>query len=745
MISNTFSVLDSGVHNTELSDHQLIYCFLKKQGISTEPKTIIIRDFKNIDVDRFQYDLERIPFFGIYDTDNIEQKVLILEDNIKKLFDIHAPLKSIRCTKPPAPWLTNVIKTMIKIRDKALGKFKKDRCSTTWNFYKEMRNLTSKAIKREKKSYYEYALNNCSNKDRWRILKSNKIVANKKVKCSIPEKFSDVQKINDFFVNSLPVLTSARYLLERYDSKSLLKDSFKLQAVDNSVILTILSGIKSTATGDDGLNIIMIKLCFPHILPFVRHIINFCILHSVYPSNWKKAVVMPLPKRPVIEDYKDLRAVSILPVLSKLIEKVIALQLMEYVECKRILPDVQSGFRKKHSCSTALLQIIDDVLAARDIGEFTVLILLDFTRAFDTLDHKLLLQILKHIGIDRHSITFFENYLSGRMQRVVLNGNTSPFLNLTSGVPQGSVLGPLLFIIYTSQLESCLMRSKLHLYADDTQLYCTFKYQDRKIISHYVNEDLKNYVNLCADHCLLNNAEKTKVMLFGPQNKRDDVESDLCISISGVQIPIVDQARSLGVILDSELRFSPHITKLLQQTYAALKTIYASRSFLTLKVKINLCESLVLSILNYADIVYGPHLTVIYKQKIQKVQNSCLRLIYGIRRGKGVSHKLSEIGWLNMHHRRLLHAACLYHRIIICKKPIYLYAKIKFRTDVHTLNIRFKGLLSPPRFFHEFFKRSFTYQICSVYNSIPKDDKRLTDLRFKSKYKQILFNRQTQP
>nr|CAI5840309.1 unnamed protein product [Callosobruchus analis] len=123
------------------------------------------------------------------------------------------------------------------------------------------------------------------------------------------------------------------------------------------------------------------------------------------------------------------------------------------------------------------------------------------------------------------------------------------------------------------------MRSKLHLYADDTQFYCTFKYQDRKIISHYVNKDLQNYVNLSADHCLLNNAEKTKVMLFGPQNKRDDVESDLRISISGVQIPIVDQARSLGVILDSELRFGPHITKLVQQTYAALKTVYASRSF----------------------------------------------------------------------------------------------------------------------------------------------------------------------
>nr|CAH7751797.1 unnamed protein product [Callosobruchus chinensis] len=335
MTSSDLSVLDCGTINTELSDHQLIYCFLKKQGITTPPKNIIVRDYKNLDIGRFQYDLARVPFFGIYDTESIDQKVSILEDNIIKLFNVHAPLKSVRCTKPPAPWLTDVIKIMIKIRDKELNKFKKNRTTASWNFYKKMRNLTTRAIQREKKAYFEYMLRNCNNKDRWRLLKSNKIISDKKYRCEIPEALNDVNKINDFFVNSLPDLNPADHLLAKYNAGSMFRDSFKLQAVDDSVILKIISEIKSRAVGDDGLNIIMIKLCFPLILPFVMHIINFCIVNSVYPASWKNAVVIPLPKKSVVEDYKDLRAISILPVLSKLIEKAVAMQLMEYLESKK--------------------------------------------------------------------------------------------------------------------------------------------------------------------------------------------------------------------------------------------------------------------------------------------------------------------------------------------------------------------------------------------------------------------------
>lgn len=131
-----------------------------------------------------------------------------------------------------------------------------------------------------------------------------------------------------------------------------------------------------------------------------------------------------------------------------------------------------------------------------------------------------------------------------------------------------------------------------------------------------------------------------------------------------------------------------------------------------------------------------------YKSKIQKIQNSCLRLIYGIRRRERISFKLGEIGWLNMERRRLLHAACLYHKIIINKCPPYLYSRLRFRTDVHSLNLRFRGLLTPPLHRTEFFKRSFSYRVCKVYNAIPDYLKGLKIGCFKHKYKKMLFDSQ---
>ena len=133
-----------------------------------------------------------------------------------------------------------------------------------------------------------------------------------------------------------------------------------------------------------------------------------------------------------------------------------------------------------------------------------------------------------------------------------------------------------------------------------------------------------------------------------------------------------------------------------------------------------LCESLVLSVFNYGDILYSPFLTQNLKYKIQKVQNSCLRLIYGVRRRDHISHLLPVTKWLDMKNRRLLHSACLYFKIILFKTPPYLYNKITFRSDVHVLNIRFKGTLTPPTHTHEYFKNCFTYQVTKVYNGLPR-------------------------
>lgn len=350
--------------------------------------------------------------------------------------------------------------------------------------------------------------------------------------------------------------------------------------------------------------------------------------------------------------------------------------------------------------------------------------------------------MLKYIGFSEGAISLLSNYLQNRQQCVVIDNNLSDYISIKSGVPQGSILGPLLFSIYSTHLVKSLQHCKFHLYADDTQLYYSFPFDRVEIACETINADLDAFIKTATDHCLIINSSKSNVILFGPENNKLNVSGGLNIKINNVSLTVVNEVKNLGVWLDTNLRFEKHVNQLIRCAYSKLKIIYGNRYFLPFHVKVKLCESLVLSIFNYASSVYGPHLTIQYKKKIQKVQNSCLRLIYGIRRQQRISYKLREIEWLNMENRRLLHTLSLFHRIIVTKKPPYLHRKITYRTDVHNINIRDKGLLSIPSFNTEFFRRSFGYQICHLYNQLPNNLIKLNITRFKPCLKLFLLNKQ---
>lgn len=235
------------------------------------------------------------------------------------------------------------------------------------------------------------------------------------------------------------------------------------------------------------------------------------------------------------------------------------------------------------------------------------------------------------------------------------------------------------------------------------------------------------------------NCSKSNVIVFGTRYKRDSVLENVNILVKNERLELVNHVKSLGVVLDADLRFEKHVNNLIGRPYSTIKLIYGNRQFLSSDIKKLLCESLILSIFNYADILYGPCLTSQYKQKIQKVQNSCLRLIFGIRRRLPISHKLKEIGWLNMYNRRTLHAANTFHKIIVSKTPLYLYRKITYRTHVHNLNIRHKSILPPPPFRLELFRRCFSCHVCAIYNNVPNSLKSVSHEKFKKSYRNVLY------
>ena len=741
IFTNSQNITNKGVLDCPFSDHMLVFCQIRCPFFVNKANKISFRALKNINFEMFQRDLESIPFYTIYETHDIDEKIKFLNSRLLEIFNYHAPIKNITIRKRCfSPWITDNIKLMQKLRDKALKDFKNNKTPGKWAYYKQLRNFTTSAIRAEKKAYLNQKFQNSSTKEKWKEL--NKLRTSK-IK-EIPEKFKDVNKFNSFFVNATRSSTTLNDEIIQFYSNNIkdgLSHSLSFHTVELTDILQIIQNIKSKAFGSDHLNITLIHLCCPHILEYITHIINECIQRCYFPVCWKEAIVTPLPKVDDPDGFNQFRSISILPTLSKVLERVLEIQIRNFINSNSILPSKQSGFRPGYSCASAMADVTDDILRARDNNQLTALILLDYSKAFDFLHHKILCSLLHYIGFTERALHIISSYLTDRTQRVKIDSSISDSLSVTTGVPQGSILGPLLFSIYTFNFHTKLKFCNYHLYADDTQLYYSFSPIDYVMAEDNINTDLNALLKISTDHMLQLNPSKSSIILFGNKNVTDDIRKQMNIKIGNNQLQFTDKSKSLGLIIDSQLKFKDHVTYILKKTYYALKSIYEHRHCLEQNVKKILCDSLVLSHFNHCDQVYGPCLDNSDVRRVQKVQNCCVRFIFGLRRHNRISHKLQEISWLNMHDRRKLHATCFYYKILKFQTPPYLYNKITFRSDIHNLNLRRKSL-TIPKHKNEFFKRSFSYNIALSINSLYLNlgHLALSCPAFKRKYMHVLLN-----
>lgn len=564
-----------------------------------------------------------------------------------------------------------------------------------------------------------------------------------KEKDSIPDSLRDVNSINNFISHIYKDSPKPNLaLITNYMSSKAGDLTFSFRETNDSEVTNILMAVSSKAYGDDGINSVMLLMCCPFLISYITHILNSAISEAVFPRAWKKSLIVPIPKVKHPSSYDQLRFISILPAVSKILEKVMELQIREYVNRCSFLPEFQSGFRRGYGCCSALAKVTDDIFGEWDRDRLSVLILIDYSKAFDTLEYSTLVAILHHLGFDLKARLFISSFLSGRIQKVKVGGTVSEECAITSGVPQGSVLSPLLYTLYTSLLFKDLTYNKYHLYADDTQIYCSFSINNIQEANRNINLELEKLTDLSRSHGLNINPSKTTALLIGNSAHIMSVQNSIQITIAGKTIPLKTDAKNLGLVFDNNLRFRKHVNLMLKRSYCSLKLIYPNRHILDMGVKKMLCDSLVLSHFNHCDVVYDTCLDSFDKKRIQKVQNSCMRLIFGIRRRAHISHKLKELNWLNMQSRRTLHQRCFFFKIINSRTPPYLHRKISFRTDVHNVNVRRKDLLTVPKHSKELFKRSFSYNIVHCINSLDPGDMQMSYPLFRRKHFALLFDNQ---
>ncbi|WP_419634815.1 RNA-directed DNA polymerase, partial [Thiolapillus sp.] len=362
---------------------------------------------------------------------------------------------------------------------------------------------------------------------------------------------------------------------------------------------------------------------------------------------------------------------SNLPFVSKLIEKLVLDQLFRHLDHNNLWHTFQSAYRPKHSTETALLRVLNDLLTASDSGSISILTLLDLSAAFDTIDHSILLTRLDStFGIRDLALSFFRSYLQDRTQVVTVNGiKSSPSL-LTCGVPQGSVLGPILFILYTQPLSDVISHHSVshHMFADDTELYKSDSPSEAFTLSRTIEACISDVKVWVVQNKLQLNDDKTEILLIG---SAPGIDLPSSVRVGQSDISFSSAARNLGVIFDSELALKEQVNKLCQLAYLEIRRIGSIRQYLSVEATKTLVSSLVLSRLDYCNALLAGCPQVLL-DKIQRVINCSARLIYKASKSAHITPLLFDLHWLPISSRIQYKIALTCFHIISGTAPPYL-------------------------------------------------------------------------
>lgn len=626
ILSNFIPSNDCGVLEASLTDHYPVFCRFE----CAIPKQLSSFQKNIFDKTNFVKRVEAIEWSFLELLSDPEAAFNSFSSAIKKCLDDSTSF--VKCRKnfpaPHNPWLTAGLMKSLRKKDNLYKKLKKRPFNTALRLrYKKYCNILNKVLEEAKRNYYTNRIHNAGNnsKDQWKTI--NSFLNRSLSEPAIIELQSTegVLRNADDIANALNKYFCANTSLLPQDYPPTIREclqSFYLFPTGPDEVVEIINHMKITSAGLDNVQPIHLK-CISHVISTpLAYVINLMFKTGIFPSQLKKAKIIPVFKKGDRTSIVSYRPIAILSSYSKIIEKCIEKRLSKYLTKFRILSTQQFGFRAGYSTDFALLSFTDYIKHTLDSGCFAGALLIDLSKAFDSLVHNILLAKLNSIGVVGIAQELINSYLSNRQQAVCVSNVLSTFKSIDKGVPQGSILGPLLFLIYINDLTSILTHSQPFLYADDTTIVTKDKSIDA--LTNKLSADFYNVQNWCTANGLTINTNKTQFIVF--HSSHNALSPTPAITINDHSLLSATKCSFLGVVLDAHLKYPHHISLIRQRIAHGIRTLIEARRFFSWQTLLKLYYAFIHSHITYYITswanTYPSHIL-----PLQRLQNQAIRIL----------------------------------------------------------------------------------------------------------------------
>lgn len=683
-----------------VSDHALIFgSFVFR--VEDLQEFVEFRDFNNINWDGLLSFASNFDLSLFFSSNDVDTKCTI----ISSLFDSflsYVPLtrRRIRCENDS--WMDSRTITYARsLRDLAFSAFRLNRSSDNWRIYCKLRNKAKSVIRREKRKHFSRLFNGLDSGGMWKVLRGSGCVGNDDVVCDY-----NAGDLNDFFVGGTNFDNDEHFNFDFDDSVN----SFSFRCVNELELLEALNRVRSRSVGVDSISIKFIKIVFPYISSLILDFVNTILTTSVFPLAWKTARVVPIPKTKVVRGLDDFRPISILPALSKVVEHLLKNQILQSDFIS--ISESQFAFRQGYNTTSLLLKLTDDIRCNVNNNKLSVLVSLDLSKAFNSIDHgKMISKLRNEFNFSKPACRLVMSYLCGRSQFVALNNDISSLRSLYSGVPQGSVLGPLLFILYINDLPR-LVNSRgcqSFLFADDVFLLFDGNRRFTELLEGNVNCSLDRVLQWVTENSLSLNSSKSKAVMFGLSNR---VNFDLDVFLGEDRIELVNQLRCLGIVLDNSLSFESHINIVCGRVWGALRKMYSTNIFIPFSVKQKIAHAVLMSQVLYGLEVVSGTIGVNFI-KLKRVVNAIVRFIYNVRRRDHISEYVRRFLGCSFNEFVKYRILYFFHKVMKSGKPLLLRNNFVFTRSTRNPQLHISRIRNST------FERSFMIRVARCWNPLP--------------------------